>query len=71
MAEIVRKSFDHPEETRSIPNGKVEVVDLDGLQVMRATFEPSGNGRKVLSQSSEPIAARLLILALCCREKCW
>lgn len=40
MAEIVRKSFDSPEETRNIPKGKVEVVNLGSMQAMRATFEP-------------------------------
>jgi hypothetical protein len=40
MAETVKKSFDSPEETRSIDKGKVEVLNLGGTQVMRATFEP-------------------------------
>ena len=36
----VNKSFDSPEETRNIDKGKVEVLDLAGSQVMRATFQP-------------------------------
>ena len=40
MAEIVRKNFDSPEETRNIPKGKVEVINLGDMQAMRATFEP-------------------------------
>lgn len=36
----INKSLDSPEETRNMEKGKVEVVDLGGLQVMRATFEP-------------------------------
>ena len=34
------KSFDSPEETRNVDKGKVEVVNLGGSQVMRATFQP-------------------------------
>src|SRR5947209_11609359 len=40
MAETVKKSFDSPEETRSIDKGTVEVLNLGGVQVMRATFQP-------------------------------
>jgi len=40
MAAIVNKSFDSPEETRNIEQGKVEVLNLGGVQVMRATFQP-------------------------------
>src|SRR6266700_1384860 len=34
------KSFDSPEETRNVEKGKVEVLNLGGSQVMRATFQP-------------------------------
>ena len=39
---LISKSLDQPDETRPIPNGKgkVEVVNLGGATVMRATFEP-------------------------------
>jgi len=40
MAEMVKKSFDAPEETRPIDKGKVEVVDLGGVKAMRVRFEP-------------------------------
>jgi quercetin dioxygenase-like cupin family protein len=40
MAATVKKSFDSPEETRSVDKGKVEVLNLGGTQVMRATFQP-------------------------------
>ena len=40
MAETVKKNFDSPEETRSIDKGTVEVLNLGGVQVMRATFQP-------------------------------
>ena len=39
---LISKSLNQPDETRPIPNGKgkVEVVNLGGATVMRATFEP-------------------------------
>ena len=40
MAEMVKKSFDAPEETRSLHKGKIEVVDLGGLKVKRVIHEP-------------------------------
>ena len=40
MAATVNKSFDSPEETRNVDKGKVEVLNLAGSQVMRATFQP-------------------------------
>ena len=40
MAKMVKKSFDAPEETRRVDKGKLEVVDLGGVQAMRVTFEP-------------------------------
>ena len=42
MARMVRKSLDSPEETRPFNEGKgkVELVNLDGGPVGRATFEP-------------------------------
>jgi uncharacterized cupin superfamily protein len=36
----VNKSFDSPEETRNMNKGKVEILNVGGTQVMRATFEP-------------------------------
>jgi uncharacterized cupin superfamily protein len=40
MAAAVNKTFDSPEETRNVDKGKVEVLNLGGVQVMRATFQP-------------------------------
>lgn len=40
MSGITNKSFDSPEETRSVDKGKVEVLNLNGVQVMRAVFQP-------------------------------
>lgn len=34
------KSFDSPEETRPFDKGKVELVEIAGNKVGRATFEP-------------------------------
>ena len=42
MAGLVRKSLDSPEETRPFEDGtgKLEVVNLEGGAVGRATFQP-------------------------------
>jgi hypothetical protein len=37
----IKKTFDHPDETRPIKKGKVEILNMaPGLPVMRTTFEP-------------------------------
>jgi cupin domain len=40
MANAEQKSLDKPDETRPVDKGKVEIVELAGRSVMRATFEP-------------------------------
>ena len=42
MAGLIHKNFDRPEETRSFDqnSGKLELVNLDGGPVGRATFQP-------------------------------
>jgi len=40
MAETRKKNFNSPEETRDVDKGKVEVLNVGGAQVMRATFQP-------------------------------
>ncbi len=34
------KSFEVPEETRTFPKGKLEIVNIGGTTMGRATFEP-------------------------------
>lgn len=34
------KNFDHPDEVRSFPDGRVEILNIDGSTVGRATLEP-------------------------------
>ena len=40
VTSIECKSFDRPDETRPIPNGKIEVVTVGGREVARGTFNP-------------------------------
>ena len=40
MAKIVKKSFDAPEEIRSVHKGKIEAVDLGGVEIRRVIHEP-------------------------------
>jgi len=42
MAGLIHKTFDRPEETRSFDqgSGKLELINLDGGPIGRATFQP-------------------------------
>ncbi len=40
MGKIQKKSINNPDETRTFPKGKVELVNLEGVTFGRATFEP-------------------------------
>jgi mannose-6-phosphate isomerase-like protein (cupin superfamily) len=40
MTKVIKKRFDAADEIQSIPKGKKEFVNLDGLQVLRNTLEP-------------------------------
>ena len=51
MAEMIKKSFNTPDEIRPIPKGKSEIVRLGGFQPMRATYEPGWRW----SESVKPI----------------
>src|SRR5215212_10293570 len=37
---VILKSFDAPDEVRVMQNGKFEVVQLGGITIGRATYEP-------------------------------
>ena len=38
--ELLRKSFEHPDEVRELPKARVEVIKLGGYSAMRVRFEP-------------------------------
>jgi len=40
MARLQRKRFSDPDDVRSIPNGRIDVVELDDRVVGRMTYEP-------------------------------
>ncbi len=40
MAKMQKKSLNTPDEMRSFPKGKVELVTLSGITFGRATFQP-------------------------------
>src|SRR5947209_4580521 len=42
----IRQNFDNPDETRPFEKGRAEVVEVNGLSVMRATFEPGWSWSK-------------------------
>ncbi|HEY6872390.1 MAG TPA: cupin domain-containing protein [Geobacteraceae bacterium] len=45
MEKAVLKSFNAPEEVRTFPKGKLELVTIGGATVGRATFEPGWRWR--------------------------
>lgn len=51
MKNLEVKSFDVPDEIRTFDKGKVELVNVNGRMVGRATFEPGWRW----SQSSRPV----------------
>ena len=40
MLEVILKRFDRPDETRNFEKGKFELVNLGGMTIGRATYEP-------------------------------
>ncbi len=40
MAKIQKKSLNSPDETRTFPKGKVEIVTVEGITFGRVTLEP-------------------------------
>jgi|SRR5579872_1696903 len=40
MLDVILKRFDHPDEIRTFPKGKFELVHIGGATLGRATYEP-------------------------------
>jgi hypothetical protein len=40
MGTLQRKNVDSPDETRTFPNGSMNIVRLNGLSIGRAVFQP-------------------------------
>lgn len=40
MLEVILKSFDHPDETRLFQKGRFEIVQVGGMTIGRASYEP-------------------------------
>jgi hypothetical protein len=38
--DVILKRFEHPDEVRTFPKGKFELVTLGGMTIGRATYEP-------------------------------
>lgn len=52
MNKAISKSFGAPDDVRTFPNGRVELVNIGGATVGRATLEPGWRW----SESVQPIA---------------
>ena len=40
MIEVILKRFENPDETRTFPKGKFEIIHIGGMTIGRATYEP-------------------------------
>ena len=40
MIDVVLKRFDKPDEVRTFPKGKFEIIHIAGMTIGRATYEP-------------------------------
>ncbi|MGC2766940.1 MAG: cupin domain-containing protein [Candidatus Acidiferrum sp.] len=40
MIDVILKRFDRPDETRTFPKGKFEIIHIAGMTIGRATYEP-------------------------------
>ena len=40
MMDVILKRFEHPDETRVFEKGKFEIVNIGGMTIGRATYEP-------------------------------
>ena len=58
MAKIVKKSFDAPEETRSLHKGKIEAVDLGVSTSGASLMSRDGAGRSVSNRLLGPTVAK-------------
>jgi mannose-6-phosphate isomerase-like protein (cupin superfamily) len=49
--EVILKRFDSPDEMRTMPKGKFEIVHLGGMTIGRATYEPGWRWSKHVGRS--------------------
>ena len=40
MYEVILKRFEHPDEVRTFEKGKFELVEIGGMTIGRATYQP-------------------------------
>ena len=52
MAKVEAKSFDKPDEVRTFDNGKLEIINIEGKTIGRATLKPGWKW----SESVKPLA---------------
>jgi mannose-6-phosphate isomerase-like protein (cupin superfamily) len=41
MLDVILKRFDQPDEIRTFPKGKFELIQIGGMTIGRATYQPS------------------------------
>jgi hypothetical protein len=40
MLDVILKRFDQPDEIRTFPKGKFELIQIGGMTIGRATYQP-------------------------------
>jgi len=40
VVDVILKRFENPDETRTFPKGKFEIIHVGGMTIGRATYEP-------------------------------
>ncbi len=59
MPRLQRKSFDRPDQVRSFPHGRIEVIDLDETSLGRFHMEPGWRWSTDVGPSAGPTSCQL------------
>ena len=62
MDDIILKRFENPDEVRTFEKGKFEVINLGGMAIGKATYQPGWKWSVDVSPYPVRIFARLSIL---------
>ena len=55
VTEVILKRFESPDETRTFPKGKFEIIHIAGMTIGRATYEPGWRW----ARQEKPVESRL------------
>jgi hypothetical protein len=58
MLDVILKRFDQPDEIRTFPKGKFELIHIGGLTIGRATYQPGWKWSVDVGAASESRCVR-------------